>query len=370
MREPLYVEISPLLSPQHTGISRFGARLIEALARRTTLRLMTTSRRRAPWFGGPRTSLVFGEDIEVARGALRRADGNLDRWIRDLWRRPRVRHDADRSRRSACLYLLFRPEVRHFSREVTVLHDLTPLLMPHVHEEWTCQTFGRFFARALPLSDAAIAVSESTKADASWLCPLAPAQIAVAHPGPSLCVDAHASRLAVERRRDLIVVVATREPRKNARLLLDWFFDADSVPAGAELCWVGPRGWLWDASELRSRRGGDGRRFRFAGTVSDASLCEIYRRAAFTIYPSLYEGFGFPVLDSLLHGAPVACSFNSSLKEFAGPGVYYFDPCDPASLETAVGELLAGPAGFDRADLHRRCSWERAADTVMELCAI
>ena len=72
-------------------------------------------------------------------------------------------------------------------------------------------------------------------------------------------------------------------------------------------------------------------------------MCAFYRRAAtFTIYPSFYEGFGFPVLDSLLHGAPVICGYNSSLQEFDCPGVHYFDATDGESLDEAVGEILAG----------------------------
>jgi hypothetical protein len=368
MREPLYVEASPLLARNLTGIGRFTARLVEGLAQRASLRLITTRRRHELRRDGLRTDLAFGEEIHVASGSLPPADGDLERWVRDLLRRPKLAHEPDASRRSPCLFPLFRPEVRHFSREVSVLYDLTPLLLPHLHEPWVCREFGRFFAHGLPLSDGAIAVSHSTKADASWLCPLPAERIRVAHPGPSLCVGRHASARGVERRSDLILIVSTREPRKNARFVLDWFLDSPSLPPGAEIRWVGPRGWLWESSMRTRRRGRAARRFRFAGAVSDAALCELYRSAAFTIYASLYEGFGFPVLDSLLHGTPVACSYNSSLKEFEGPGVYPFDPCDTASLDGAVRDLLAGPSSFDRADLGANCSWKGAAEAVIELC--
>jgi glycosyltransferase involved in cell wall biosynthesis len=100
--------------------------------------------------------------------------------------------------------------------------------------------------------------------------------------------------------------------------------------------------------------------------VSDEELCRLYRHAAFTIYPSLYEGFGFPVLDSLWHGTPVACSFNSSLQEFATPGVFYFDPGDPGSLDEACRELLgARPVAVDLAGLGERFSWPALARAVV-----
>ncbi len=65
------------------------------------------------------------------------------------------------------------------------------------------------------------------------------------------------------------------------------------------------------------------------------------RTAAWTIYPSLYEGFGFPVLDSLRHGAPVLASLNSSLREFDSPGLQFFDPYDAPTLDEAWRALQA-----------------------------
>jgi glycosyltransferase involved in cell wall biosynthesis len=118
------------------------------------------------------------------------------------------------------------------------------------------------------------------------------------------------------------------------------------------------------------RRRAQGRLVEFLGVIPDGRLCEAYRQAAFTVYPSRYEGFGFPVLDSLWHGTPVLCSFNSSLQEFLGPGVFYFDACDPASLDTAYRQLQASqPVTIDREALRQRFSWEILAQTVMELCA-
>jgi glycosyltransferase involved in cell wall biosynthesis len=84
----------------------------------------------------------------------------------------------------------------------------------------------------------------------------------------------------------------------------------------------------------------------------------------------LYEGFGFPVLDALRHGTPVVSSFHSSLQEFAGPGVFYFDPCEPDSLNAACREVLASwPLRFERNELDARFSWEALAKKIVALCA-
>src|SRR5262249_29463797 len=208
------------------------------------------------------------------------------------------------------------------------------------------------------------------KADARWLCALPNDDIVVGYPGPSLCVHAHAYPGPVTRDQNIILVVSTLEPRKNAHFLLDWYLNTDALADGVELWWVGPSGWL---SRIRNPApDSDERRrvVRFLGVIPDHELCALYRRASFTIYPSLYEGFGFPVLDSLLHGAPVLCSLNSSLQEFACPGVFYFDACDPVTLDDAYRDLCdAGPIVIDQDALRERFSWDALARTVVELCA-
>ena len=104
--------------------------------------------------------------------------------------------------------------------------------------------------------------------------------------------------------------------------------------------------------------------------VSDAELCRLYREATFTVYPSLYEGFGFPVLDSLLHDAPVLASCNSSLAELESPGVFYFDPCDAATLDEAYLQMVASrPISIDHAALRQRFNWDTLARTMLSLAA-
>jgi glycosyltransferase involved in cell wall biosynthesis len=111
-----------------------------------------------------------------------------------------------------------------------------------------------------------------------------------------------------------------------------------------------------------------GRRIRLLGSVSDERLCKLYQTAGWSVYPSLYEGFGFPVLDALRHGVPVLSSCNSSLREFAHPGVRFFDPHDAASLDRAWAECRAsGPDLVSKAELDEHYNWGRVAGAILDM---
>jgi glycosyltransferase involved in cell wall biosynthesis len=367
---PIYVEVSSLLSKHLTGIGRFTARLVESLARLAPLRLINTIQGEHAWNMNLSRALPCGQEVPVTGAQLPLADGDLGTWARRLFHRPRYRHDPQLAKRCAVVYTMLRPAERHFRRELCLLHDFTPVLMPRAHVLETREHFGALFGHTAALCDKLVANSQSTKADAGWLCSVPTDDVVVCYPGPTLCLREHAHRGEVSRHAGIILVVSTLEPRKNGPFLFRWFLNTPVLPSGMELWWVGPRGWLTRSVFHARRRSTRGQRIRFLGVVSDERLCELYRQAAFTVYPSLYEGFGFPVLDSLRHGTPVLSSFNSSLQEFAGPGVFYFDACDPASLDEAYLQLQAErPARLQRTDLDERCSWDTMARRVVSLCA-
>jgi len=163
------------------------------------------------------------------------------------------------------------------------------------------------------------------------------------------------------------LAVSTLEPRKNPEKLLRWFLTSPHLPDDARLIWAGPSGWLIDQGNLPKAKGR--RTVTFAGMVSDAKLCELYRQARCLLYVSLYEGFGFPVLDSLLHGTPVICSGNSSMVEFGGPGTHFCDPLSQESMDEAWLSCAAEPTGWSRDDLRQTCTWENMAATLEERVA-
>src|SRR6266446_3117338 len=253
--EPLYVEVSSLLNRRLTGIGRLVARLLESLSRLRPIRLVTTVQAELARNSKLSTAFLCGQEIMLNPGETPSADGDVACWAREILRLPRRRHDLRVSRRFPGLYTMLRPAQRHFCRELCLLYDFTPAVLPWSHTQDTRDSYGIFFSHTAPLCDKAVAISRSTQADARWLSALPPQDVIVGYPGPSLCVHEHAHKDTVSRLDNVILVVSTLEPRKNGKFLIDWFLQTEALRPGAELWWVGTPGWLCDRFKLMRRRG-------------------------------------------------------------------------------------------------------------------
>jgi len=364
-RRPIFVEVTPLFHRQFTGIHRWIAQFLLALSQHEDVQLGIVDKKGKYWRVGsvPRKS-------RLKRGV------SLEQWAETLWsKRRRLRPNELES--STGVYPCLRPGHRLFGREISILYDFTTFIVPWSHHSIIRDQFNEQFRHAFSLNDAVVSTSQSTLNDARWLLPEIVPRTRVLESGPSQCAPEHASLKKKIRRKPTILVVSSVEPRKNAAFTVEWFAQTRVLPPEFELKWVGagPRGmmaerdvpWLLDLAV--SFRKAEGKRFEFLGNVSDAHLCDLYREATFTLYPSIYEGFGFPVLDSLWHGAPAACGYHSSLIEFAQPGIEYFDPYDMASLDRAVEKILKLPRlGNRRKEISRRYSWDRLVRHVNHLC--
>lgn len=346
MDRAVFMDASPLASRPLTGIGRYAARLALALSEAGRVRFFTGG-----YEVSPPDSLSWSQDQDLAP------------WARRVWTGRRTRLEPPPG--AIGVYPGPREAVRRFDREVDVLYDFTPLLLPATHSARTRKSFPAYYAGGLLASDAVLAISEATRFDALWLTDVEPWRIAAEWPGPSLCIRRHLHPGPVRRDSRILLSVSTLEPRKNAPFLFEWFAKTQSLPPDAELLWVGPVGWLTSRRALRRHLRDSPRRIRFLGMVPDRELCRLYQSAGRTVYPSLYEGFGFPVLDSLRHGTPVLASGNSSLVEFRVPGVTFFDPCDPATLDEAwITSTIRADAPPPIGDLDRIYSWSRVADRV------
>jgi len=151
---------------------------------------------------------------------------------------------------------------------------------------------------------------------------------------------------------EYLLAVGTLEPRKNLPRLAD-----AAQRLGLELRVVGARGW--GRVELPGS-------VRWLGAVGDEELATLYRGALCFAYPSLYEGFGIPVLEAMACGCPVVTSGGGACEEVAGGAAVLVDPLDASSIAAGIEQAAAGPrgAGFERA---RQFSWAAAAAATADV---
>lgn len=201
---------------------------------------------------------------------------------------------------------------------VTVL-DLAVLRHPELFNRWN-RTYSRFAVpRVVLAARRLIAISEFTKRELVELLRVDPERVTVIGVPP--LTELSPEGPAAEG--DYVLAVATLEPRKNLERAA-----AATRRAGAELRVIGARGW--------GRVAPDG--VRWLGEVSDEELARQLRGAQALLYPSLYEGFGIPILEAMSVGTPVVTSRGGATEEVAGGAAVLVDPFDPASIAAGLEE--------------------------------
>jgi glycosyltransferase involved in cell wall biosynthesis len=233
---------------------------------------------------------------------------------------------------------------------VVTVHDLAVFRHPDAFNRWTRTYSPRVVPRVLAAARRIIAVSEFTRRELVDLLHVADEKIRVVPNG----VDDEFTREGPAAEGEYVLAVGTLEPRKNLARLVE-----AARRNNVELRVVGAPGW--GGIEV----GGDG--VHWLGEVSDAQLARLYRGALCVAYPSVYEGFGIPVLEAMACGAPVVTSRGTAMEEVADGAAVLVDANDPAELaagiERAVAERDALVArGLERARAFR---WEAIADATI-----
>jgi len=201
-----------------------------------------------------------------------------------------------------------------------------------------------------------LADSQATKQDLIELLGVPPEKIAVVYGGIearfSPAADPAGDAMVRQKyglEQPYMFTLGTLEPRKNYVRLMRAYHrlsqEAGSVPP---LIVAGGKGWLYEDIFAEVERLGLGERVRFLGYVQDTDLPALYRGAELFVFPSLYEGFGFPPLEAMACGCPVVCSNSSSLPEVVGDAAILVDPTDEEQIARALY------AGLTEATLRER----------------
>ncbi|MDD3146545.1 MAG: glycosyltransferase family 1 protein [Candidatus Riflebacteria bacterium] len=187
-------------------------------------------------------------------------------------------------------------------------------------------------------ANAIVAISESTKRDLIEHLSIQPQKIKVVYLGNSVSQDFKKSKPENIPAQNYILFVGRRDGYKNFDRLIEAI--APLLSGDPTLSLVCAGGGSFSENEVAACRERNILNSVFQYEVDDTLLGKLYANAKLFVFPSLYEGFGIPILEAFAAGCPVACSNTSSLPEIAADGAFYFDPNDPQSILFAIKEVL------------------------------
>jgi glycosyltransferase involved in cell wall biosynthesis len=257
-----------------------------------------------------------------------------------------------------------------------IIYDLSYIRLPATHPpervRWLEQGL-----KGVASAPAVQTISEFSKSEIVSLLGVAPEHVHVTYPapGPSFGPKRSADDLCLQKYhvapRQYFLVVGAREPRKNVKTVAEAFVALPmSLQSKSPLLWVGPPGWGDLSLSPAATRAFDDGRIRAIGYVPDEDLAALYRNSLLFLMPSLYEGFGIPVVEALACGANVALSKIPVFEEVAGAHARYVEAMDVDGWRLAMNdalrpECLSGE-NCSAPDLSR-FSWEVGAANTLTL---
>jgi glycosyltransferase involved in cell wall biosynthesis len=282
------------------------------------------------------------------------------------------------------------PDVAHFTNgmmpflsstpSVVTIHDMSLTLFPHFHPPRRVLLNRPLLDIAASRADAVITVSESAKRDILRRYRLSPDRVHVIHEAAAPSFRPVLDPRVLERVRlqyglgkRIILSVGTIEPRKNLPKLIDAFAERRRTgDLSHQLVCVGPYGWRSRGIEAHIERLGVADAITFTGYVPFDDLPALYSLAEIFVFPSVYEGFGLPVIEAMACGAPVITGRAAALAEIGGGAIEHVDRLEADSLGEAMVALARDRArrdhlaalGMARA---RAFSWNRAARETLDV---
>jgi glycosyltransferase involved in cell wall biosynthesis len=267
-------------------------------------------------------------------------------------------------------YFPYRLGPRRARRVLTIydmIHERFASNFPHANR------VARYKALAAERADHIICISESTRRDAIEILGLHPDKTSVIHLGFEIMNSdrENAENLVLPTNKPFLLYVGNRGGHKNFLGLLEAYATSPPLRAGYGLICFGGGAFNRDELEATHRLGLDSSQVMQLGG-SDHLLSRLYQRASAFIYPSLYEGFGLPLLEAMSYDCPVVCSKTSSIPEVVGDAGEYFEPRDIESMRLAIERIVESS---DHRELlvakgreRLKCfSWDRCAAETLDI---
>ncbi len=273
------------------------------------------------------------------------------------------------------------PPTRRTTRTLLTVHDLSFVRDPESAAPRLRAYLERVVPRSVACADHVLADSAATRSDLLTLYGAPPEKVTVLYSGVSEVFrpvrDPTVLAAVCQRyglRRPFVLSVGTVQPRKNYARLIRAFAQVRQTAELSDYTLViaGGRGWLDADIFAQVERSGVRDSVIFPGFVAETDLPALYSAADLFAYPSLYEGFGLPLLEAMACGTPVVASNAASLPEVAGDAALLVDPTDEAGLTRALRWALTDldlrsrliARGFKQAN---RFTWRAAASQLLEI---
>ncbi|WP_349656505.1 glycosyltransferase family 1 protein [Xanthomonas sp. 10-10] len=257
---------------------------------------------------------------------------------------------------------------------VATFHDISIYRWPECHRADRVRYMRKELALAVQRAQLIVTVSEFSRQEIAAhfalplerirAIPLAADPAFRSHPPAELAAPLQALGLQAD---GYCLCVSTIEPRKNIDMLLTAYAAMPAAwRARYPLVIAGHSGWSSEALHARMRNAEQAGWLRYLGYVPQDCLPALMAGARLFVFPSLYEGFGLPVLEAMASGTPVLCSSASALPEVAADAAMLFDPADPGALALALARGMDDAAWRDAA---RQAGLQRAAQFSWQRCA-
>jgi glycosyltransferase involved in cell wall biosynthesis len=266
-----------------------------------------------------------------------------------------------------------------YGKKVMTIHDLTFLKFPFYSNQ-IVKTYTKRIKKCLQWTDLIITFSENTKQDIMDYFGVKSDQIAITSEASRYNInylkdkniEQIKSKVDYDFRQPFILFVSTIEPRKNIINLVKAFnLIKEKYAVNHHLILIGQKGWEYEKIFAEIENSNFREEIHYLGYLSDETVAVFYSLADAFVYPSLYEGFGLPILEAMTLGTPVIISNTSCLPEVAQNAAMYINPDDYESIATTIYEVISQPdlqkdlitRGKNRAKLY---SWERVAQETLK----
>jgi glycosyltransferase involved in cell wall biosynthesis len=331
-RRPAYLDVSTLLEPHWTGISvvtaEIARHLIERHGEAARFFAFDELLRRDVVEAALEINDSIGLNVLYAEGMA--SLGSL------------ATLSGAELAQGSCIYPNFRRGLTRFGREILIVHDLSFAITPELHDAAATRDFRTRLYRDCREVDGVFCNSAATRGDVVSYFGIAPEKVGFAHLGASTPVSDEESLAYAAGVGRYCLVLGTLEPRKNIEMALRWIADHRSEIGALKFVFIGRDGWGPSFAELLRRHDlQDCPDILRLGFVSEPLKWAFLQKAELVVYPSLFEGFGLPVVEAMAVGAVVAAGFTSSIAELQLDDAMMFDPTNYWEFSAVLARALA-----------------------------